>query len=64
MVCADCIKLSKANAYLRKSAAKADFGILTLAMFIYSFHSFLHFGVIDGLILKLQGFSLRAEMRK
>ena len=35
---------------------KSDFGILTLAMLIYSFHPLLQLGVVDGLIIKLPGY--------
>ena len=58
--------ISKAGVMLicANQLPKADFGILTLAMFIYSFHSFLHFGVIDGLILKLPEFFIKSRDAK
>ena len=44
--------------------SKTDFGILTLVMFIYSFHGFLHFGILDGLILKLPDYYIKRDTKK
>ena len=43
---------------------KNDFGILTLAMLIYSFHPLLQLGVVDGLIIKLPGYFVRNKIEK
>ena len=43
---------------------KDDFGILTLAMLIYSFHPLLQLGVVDGLIIKLPGYYVRNKIGK
>lgn len=42
---------------------KNDFGILTLAMLIYSFHPILQLGVVDGLIIKLPGYYVQNKLR-
>jgi hypothetical protein len=43
---------------------KSDFGILTLAMLIYSFHPLLQLGVVDGLIIKLPGYYVQNKLGK
>jgi len=41
---------------------KDDFGILTLAMLVFTFHPMLQFGITDGLILKLPGWYIKNDL--
>lgn len=43
---------------------KSDFGVLTLATLMYSFHPFLQFGIVDGLIIKLSGYYVQGDISR
>lgn len=43
---------------------KSDFGILTLAMLMFSLHPILQLGIVDGLIIKLPGYFIKKDELK
>ena len=43
---------------------KEDFGILTVAMLVFTYHVFLQFGIVDGLIIKLPGWFVEKKNKE